>query len=78
VWYTYFMRRSKDKSTMTALLRQAIANAPTLLGIERETGVKRAALRKFRDGEQSLRLDIADKLAEHFGIESRRVRRKGP
>ncbi|MFH1418775.1 MAG: hypothetical protein ABII12_10895 [Planctomycetota bacterium] len=62
---------------MTELLRQAIANAPTLLGIERETGVKRAALRKFRDGEQSLRLDIADTLAEHFGIESRRVRRKG-
>ncbi|MFH1417075.1 MAG: hypothetical protein ABII12_02150 [Planctomycetota bacterium] len=60
---------------MTALLRKAIANAPTLLGIERATGVKRAALRKFRDGEQSLRLDIADRLAEHFGLEV--VKRKG-
>lgn len=53
---------------MTELLRQAIADADTLLGIERDTSVKRAALRRFRDGEQSLRLDIADKLAAYFGI----------
>lgn len=72
-WYTYFiMRRSKTKPTMTELLRQAITEAPTLLGIERDTGVKRTALRRFRDGEQSLRLDMADKLAAYFGIESRR------
>jgi plasmid maintenance system antidote protein VapI len=63
------MRRSKNKSTMTELLRQAIAEADTLLGIERDTGVKRAALRRFRDGEQSLRLDIADRLAAYFGIQ---------
>lgn len=64
--------------TMTVLLRDAIADADTLLGIQNATGVKRAALRKFRDGEQSLRLDMADRLAAHFGIECRRVgRRKG-
>lgn len=56
---------------MTELLRQAIADADSLLGIERDTGVKRAALRRFRDGKQSLRLDMADKLAAHFGIECR-------
>ena len=60
---------------MTALLRDAIANAPTLLGIERATGLKRSALRKFMRGEQSLRLDLADKLATHFGIECRAPRR---
>ena len=67
-------RRSKRTPTMTELLREAIANADTLLGIERATGVHRAALRRFRDGETSLRLDIADKLADYFRIESHRRR----
>ena len=69
-------RRSKNEPTMTELLREAIAGADSLLGIERDTGVKRAALRRFRDGKQSLRLDMADKLAAHFGIESRHVCRR--
>ena len=60
---------------MTALLRQAIAEADTLLAIERDTGVKRFALRRFRDGKQSLRLDIADRLAAYFEIEVRRTRK---
>jgi plasmid maintenance system antidote protein VapI len=72
------MRRgAKCKPTMTELLREAIAKAPTLLAIERATGVRRSAIRRFRDGKQSLRLDIADKLAAYFGIECRRVKRKG-
>ena len=29
------------------------------------------------DGEQSLRLDFADRLAAYFGIESRQTKRKG-
>ena len=40
------------------------------------TGVHRAALRRFRDGRQSLRLDIADRLAAYFGIEPRQTRRR--
>ena len=67
---------SQERDTMTNLLRTAIAGADSLLGIERETGVKRAALRRFRDGQQSLRLDLADKLAAHFGIECRPPRRR--
>ena len=59
---------------MTELLRQAIRDADSLLGIERATGLKRSALRRFRDGKQSLRLDLADKLAEHFRIQSYRER----
>ena len=78
LWNTSTMptRRTKGKPTMTELLRRAIAEADTLLGIERDTGVKRATLRRFRDGKQSLRLDIADRLAAYFGIESRRMRRR--
>ncbi len=59
---------------MTELLRAALKEAESFLGVERATGVKRQSLMKFARGEQSLRLDLADKLAEHFGIE---VRRKG-
>ncbi len=64
---------------MTDLLRDAIVEADSLLGVARSTGLNRAALRRFRDGKQSLRLDLADRLAEHFGIECRRRsrRRKG-
>lgn len=61
---------------MTELLREAINNAPTLLGVEQATGVKRQSLAKFMRGEQSLRLDIADTLAAYFGIESRQTRRR--
>ena len=61
---------------MTELLREAIAESGlSFKGIERETGVLRQSLMKFARCEQSLRLDIADKLAEFFGIECRRKER---
>jgi plasmid maintenance system antidote protein VapI len=66
---------------MTELLREALAECESLRGVERATGVKNPSLVRFLHGEQSLRLDLADKVAEHFGIEcrmkSRRARRKG-
>ncbi len=71
------MPQGKGKPTMTDLLRQAIAEAESFRSIETATGVKRQSLMKFVRGEQSLRLDLADKLADHFGITSRRSRRKG-
>lgn len=58
---------------MTELLRSALAEAPSLREVERETGVKRQSMMKFLRGEQSLRLDIADQLAAHFGIAVRRA-----
>ncbi len=68
-------RTSKRRITMTAALRQAIAESnANFHELERQTGVKRQSLMKFARGEQSLRLDIADKLATYFGIET--VRRK--
>ena len=61
---------------MTHLLRQAINEAESLRAIQTATGVDRCAIRRFRNGQQSLRLDLADRLAAHFGIQCRRTRRK--
>jgi plasmid maintenance system antidote protein VapI len=53
---------------MTDLLRQAIADSgETFVGLEKATGVKRQSLMKFARGEQSLRLDMADRLAAYLG-----------
>jgi plasmid maintenance system antidote protein VapI len=57
---------------MTDLLRRALTEAESLRAIQTATGIDRASLRRFRDGETSLRLDLADKLAAYFGIESKR------
>ena len=55
---------------MTEVLRQALIDSKLpLLVLQRETGLKRASLRWFINGERSLRLDMADKLAEFFGLE---------
>ncbi len=59
--------RGKAKA-MTELLREALADAESFRAIERATGVKRQSLMKFVRNEQSLRLDMADRLAEYFGI----------
>jgi plasmid maintenance system antidote protein VapI len=44
--------------------------------LERETGVTRASIRRFVNGERTLRLDMADRLAAYFGLELR-AKRKG-
>jgi len=61
---------------MTDLLRQALTRSDSLRAVERATGVKRQSLMKFARGQQSLRLDKADVLAAHFGIECRRKGRR--
>ena len=67
---------AKSRTTLTELLRQALADAESLRAVERDTGLKHQALAKFLAGRQSLRLDMADRLAAYFGIECRRTRRK--
>ena len=63
--------------SLSEALRQAIAESKlSFLALERETGVFRQSLMKFAKREQSLRLDMADKLAEYFGLELR-PQRKG-
>jgi len=55
---------------MTESLKRAIAESEeSFKGLERATGVKRQSVMRFVRGEQSMRLDLADKLAEHFGLE---------
>ena len=55
---------------MTDALREAIAESDaSFREIERRTGVKRQSLMKFARGEQSLRLDLADRLADFFGLD---------
>ncbi len=66
---------AKTKS-MTTALRQALAKSGLpLIELERRTGLQRASLKRFIRGERSLRLDLADKLADYFGLEL--VKRKG-
>ena len=58
------------KSPITDALRRAIEESGiTSKALERETGLKRPSIVRFRRGDQSLRLDLADKLAEFFGLE---------
>ena len=68
---------AKTKS-LTDLLREAMTepDGPSLYAIAKATGTQKAALGRFVRGSQSLRLDLADKLAEYLGIESRRINRR--
>ncbi len=62
--------KRKTYDTMTEAIREAIADSElSFKALERETGVLRQSLMKFAVGEQTIRLDAADKLAEFFGIE---------
>jgi hypothetical protein len=55
--------------TMTDVLRRAIRDSGLpLLTISREAGIQRASLIRFTRGSQSLRLDVADRLAAYFGL----------
>jgi plasmid maintenance system antidote protein VapI len=69
--------RSGADEPLTAALRRAIAESGmSFKSLERETGVTRQSIMKFVRGKQSLRLDMADKLADFFGLELR-PRKKG-
>lgn len=72
---------NKQAAPITDLLRQTIADAvesgeTNFLALERETDITRASIMRFVAGRQSLRLDLADRLAERFGLELRK-RKKG-
>ncbi len=70
-------RKPKPTSNLTSALRNAVANTEAnFYELERQTGVKRQSLMKFVRGEQSLRLDMADRLAKYFGLELTERKRK--
>lgn len=68
---------AKKPTTMTELLRQALKDAESVRAVAKATGLNHAALVRFKNHDQSLRLDLADKLAAYFDIECRRVIRRG-
>ena len=71
----YYM--TEGDSPLTDGLRRAITGSGlSFKRLEKETGVLRQSLMKFVRGEQSLRLDAADRLAAYFGLELR-PKRKG-
>jgi plasmid maintenance system antidote protein VapI len=75
------MRAADHPTPISNLLRRTIAKAveagrTNYKTLERETGVTRASIMRFVRGSQSLRLDMADRLAAYFGLELR-PKRKG-
>ncbi len=77
------MSKGKRPAPITDLLRLTIAEAiergrTHFLTLQQETGLSRASIMRFVRGSQSLRLDMADRLAAFFGLELRaKQERKG-
>ncbi|MFT5326655.1 MAG: hypothetical protein ACI8P0_004532 [Planctomycetaceae bacterium] len=69
-----------EQATITEILRaalnEAIHGGSSFREVERETGIVRQSLMPFARGEQTLRLDKADLLAEYFDLELT-TKRKG-
>jgi plasmid maintenance system antidote protein VapI len=60
---------SRPHATITEVLIKAIVKSGvSYKALSRETGVARASIQRFVDGRQSIRLDMADRLAAYFGL----------
>jgi plasmid maintenance system antidote protein VapI len=71
------MSDAERPAPISDLLRRSIAGSGIpYKALERDTGVTRASIMRFVRGSQSLRLDMADRLAAYFGLELR-PKRKG-
>lgn len=74
----YIHRAMASRNVITEALQQAVSNSgQSLYAICQATGLNEDSLSRFMRGQTSMRLDLADKLANYFGIECRRTRRKG-
>jgi plasmid maintenance system antidote protein VapI len=63
------MSTHNPASPITDTLRRTIVESGiTYKALSRETGVARASIQRFIDGRQSLRLDMADRLAVYFNL----------
>ena len=63
------MSKSKLTSPITDVLRRAIIDSGTShKALSRDTGVARASIMRFVRGDQSIRLDMADRLAVYLGL----------
>jgi hypothetical protein len=75
------MSDANQPAPISDLLKRTIEKAiedgrTNFKALERETGVTRASIMRFARGSQSLRLDMADKIAAFFKLELR-PKRKG-
>lgn len=69
-------KKNSPASPLTDPIRAAIVESGIpLLRLSKATGVARASLIRFVRGDTSLHLDVADVLAEYFGLEL--TKRKG-
>jgi plasmid maintenance system antidote protein VapI len=63
------MSASDPTLPITDVLRRVIVESGiSYKALSRETGVARASIQRFVDGRQSIRLDMADRLAVYFGL----------
>jgi plasmid maintenance system antidote protein VapI len=59
----------KPAESLSEVLRRTIAESGnSYKALARETGVARASIQRFVDGRQSIRLDMADRLARFLGL----------
>jgi plasmid maintenance system antidote protein VapI len=67
------MNERQPQAPISDLLRQTIVESRVSYNaLQKATGVTRASIMRFVRGDQSLRLDMADRLAEYFGLELRK------
>lgn len=60
----------QNRQPMTEALKSAIRSSGlTFKALERETSVTRQSLMAFVKGERTLRLDMADRVADYFGLQ---------
>jgi plasmid maintenance system antidote protein VapI len=68
---------SQSDAPISDLLRRTIAESGiSYNALQRGTGVTRASIMRFVRGDQSIRLDMADRLAAFFELELVERRRK--
>jgi hypothetical protein len=67
------MSARQRKTPITDLLKRSIVESGIPYNqLERATGVKRASIIRFLRGDQSMRLDLAERLMVYFGLEVRK------
>ena len=70
-----------NKQPMTEALKRAITSSGlNFKALERETGVTRQSLMAFMKDQRTLRLDMADRVANYFGLTvgpASKAKRKG-
>jgi plasmid maintenance system antidote protein VapI len=63
------MNARHQQASISEMLRRTIVNSGVSYNaLQRDTGVTRASIMRFVEGRQSLRLDMADRLASFFGL----------